>query len=278
MTLVAAISIGFALQTFLLSSATLRQDHWKKVTLLAIIWCILPVSVELILMLFLDRSETGDISGFALLSFLFVAPFYGFLNARLLQSINEESLLFLSLAVLYLLFIHVWHPFWLILTIIPVLTLLLRHRNQDSLLAPMLGYGLFLFLLITVTLLQFQRIYVTMALPENQQPGFFDLLMGSMLALYLAFHLWFAAKFIMIAFTCIRFRGRELARPLFQSKMRNRHLPYPAIILVLFIQAMIYAGNARFGWLAPELVIEASILFLPQAVNFWLRSSNHIGA
>tara|TARA_B100001939_G_scaffold253115_1_gene220057 strand:+ start:24375 stop:25202 length:828 start_codon:yes stop_codon:yes gene_type:complete len=270
--IILAIGIGFAVQTWLLSAATLRKDHWLKLTLLAAIWCLIPVAIDIVLMVFVDRQTPGDISGFALLSFLFVVPFYGFLNARLLQSINEETLLFLSLAVIYLLSLNLWHPAWFLILLLPPLSLILRRQNPDGLVSPLLSYGLFLFLLIAVALLQFQRIYVTMAMPANRQPAFFELLAGSMLAIYLGFHLWFAAKFIMILITCIRSRGRALALALMQSKVRMRHLPYPAIAFILLIQGGIYLANRQFHWMEPELVMEVSVLLLPQAVNFWLRS------
>ncbi|MBI40155.1 MAG: hypothetical protein CMF59_11185 [Leptospiraceae bacterium] len=271
MSVIVAIGLGFTIQSWLLSAATLRKDHWIKFTSMAALWCLIPVAIDVLLMVFVDRDTPGDISGFALMSFLFVVPFYGFLNARLLQSINEETLMFLSLAVVYLVSLSIWHPLWFSVLIIPIIVWILRWREPLSLVAALLGYGLFLFLLITVAILQFQRIFVTLALPVSMQPGFFTLLAGSMLALYLAFHLWFAAKFIMIAITCVRSRGRALARDLLQSKVRSRHLPYPVIIMILFLQAGVYLTNRYLQWMEPALIVEASVLLLPQAVNYWLR-------
>ena len=269
-----AIASGFALQAFLLARATLRKDHWQKLAILSLLWCILPALLEVILLFFADWSP-GDLSGFALFSFLIVVPFYGFLNARLLQAINEETVLFLSVAVLYLLsYQKFWHPGFAGILAVPLLALLLRKWKPESLLSPFLSYGLFLTLLLSVALLQFQRIYTTMALPESIQPGFLPLFMGSMLAMYLAFHLWFAAKFIMIGITCLRSRGRQLAGLLLQDKVRARHLPGLAVGLVVALQIILYASNHMANWIEPALLLEGSVLLLPQAMGFWIRRNS----
>lgn len=288
MTLTLALAIGFSLQTFLLARATLSSTHWKRMTVLALLWCIVPTLLDLALQLFwMDGDEevrSADISGFALLSFFFVVPFYGFINGRLLQAINEESVLFLSLATLYMLHLqnlvslpaNPQEPLsaataWFAMPGIPLAALLLRRRNPDSLLAGAILYGCFLSLLILTAVLQFDKIYVTLALPPGMQPSFLPLLTGSMLALYLAFHLWFGAKFMMILISCVRERGRDLASQFLSEKVRNPHLPWPAIILIALLQVGLFTANARFSLVEPYILAEASILLFPQAMNFWLR-------
>ncbi|MCB1138173.1 MAG: hypothetical protein KDK25_08765 [Leptospiraceae bacterium] len=288
MTLILALSIGFTVQTFLLARATLDSVHWKRMTALALIWCMVPAFLDMALQAFSPDGDAqgspGDISGFALLSYFFVVPFYGFINGRLLQTINEESVLFLSLAALYLLQLQnlltiptVAPEFlspgaaWFALPCVPLTAFLIRRRNPDSLAAPCLIYCFFLFLLILAAILQFDRIYVTLALPPGMQPSFFPLLTGSMLSIYLAFHLWFGAKFLMILLTCLRERGRDLAREFLSQKVRQPHLPWPAILLIASLQIALFAANMEFAFVDPHLMAEASILVFPQAMNYWLR-------
>ncbi|MCB1165619.1 MAG: hypothetical protein KDK33_05680 [Leptospiraceae bacterium] len=268
-----SLAFGFLAQSSLLAFTTLRRDHARNFLILTIVWILIPVALDSIIgawrWAFSDGYRTTEMSGFALFSYLIVMPFYGFVNGRLLQVIAEETVLFVAMTLAYLLLAHGQVGLWPVPAIAIVASVFFFVFRRLELSRRIVLYGIFLAEMLLFAYVQFDIIYATLASPEGTPPVWTMILAG-MLSLYLAFHLWFGAKFIMIVLSCIRAPGRELADQFFSEKVLDRHLPLPVVLLIVTLQSLLFL-NLKLQWVNEMAVVEVSMLLIPQSVNAWFR-------
>lgn len=266
-----ALALGFFAQTSWLAVRSLARSPALAVTLVAALWLGAPALLEtaqlLIRLLWPDAVawREGEFLGSALLTFLYVGPFYGFVNARFLQTLHPASIASLSLHFATVCVFHWSGLAWpgllaLVLGISGGVLLAALFVRQLAWPVRMALYGWFLAMLGVAAWLEARFFFGQLDLSPGELPGPATTFFAGMAGLYALFHLWFAIKYALIVLSCARGEGRALARDFFHEKFPWNAPQRAPLAAALVAQAAISAAGFYFASDYQDLIVALGLI------------------
>ncbi|MCR9141019.1 MAG: hypothetical protein NXI24_02020 [bacterium] len=218
----------------------------------------------------------------AVLFFIFVVPFYGFLSARIFPAINEQTIFAVWALFAYLCFVRgsvfadlgrqiaVPGIQWGFL-IAGGLGLAAVFAGFRPLALRIALYGWHLGALGFLSYLEWPVIVELFAAsdPGTSAVGsrMLWIFFAAMASVVLVFHAWFGLKYLFIIVSCVRGRGRELAADFFQAKFGAPPLSTGIFAALAMLQIAAYAGNAAWDWIPAAALIQASVALVPALLD-----------
>ncbi|MCB1174270.1 MAG: hypothetical protein KDK39_11915 [Leptospiraceae bacterium] len=277
-----AICIGFLLQVVLLARENLdRKRAWRVIGGSAV-WLLGSVLIELVFWLAARIGlragpyYPGEVVIGAIFMYLYVFPFYGFFENRLLQVVNRSSVWLLTVVFWYSVLVLPtsparYYPILFYTTIaVNLIAFTLSWSRQPGSWARLFIYGWFLYTLMLLALMELPRAFVFLNDNSSDWLNLARVVLAAMLLLYFTFHIWFALKYLLVLMTCLRSSGRQLAFRMIAQKVTATEMPIMLSLLVLALQVGLYALNYYQHWMDPMLMIQISVIVLPQALGWWL--------
>jgi hypothetical protein len=266
-----ALALGFFVQTSWLAARSMARRPALAVILIAALWlCAPPVleAVQLGIRAFFPNAiawREGELLGGALLLFLYIGPFYGFVNARFLQTLHPASIASLSVH-FSLLCAARWSELpaaWLMMLALAIsgaVLLAVFFAQQLAWFFRMALYGWFLAILGAAAWLEARFFFGQLDLSPEELPGSVTAFFAGMAGLYALFHLWFAVKYALIVLSCTRGEGRALAHEFFSEKFPWAAPRRLALAATLVAQAAISAAGLYFMPEYQELIIALGLI------------------
>lgn len=266
-----ALALGFFAQTSWLAVRSLARRPALAVILVAALWLCAPALLETLQLLIRTLLPSaiawreGEFLGSALLTFLYVGPFYGFVNARFLQTLHPASIASLSLHFAAVSLFH-WSgdssPGLLaaVLAISGVVLAIALLVRQLAWSVRMALYGWFLAMLGAAAWLEARFFFGQLDLSPEELPGPVTTFFAGMAGLYALFHLWFAVKYALIVFSSARGEGRALARDFFQEKFPWNAPQRAPLAAALVAQAAISAVGFYFAPGYQDLIVALGLI------------------
>lgn len=252
-----ALALGFFVQTSWLAVRSLARRPASAVIVVAALWLCAPPILEAVQLgiraFFPDAAawREGEFLGSALLVFLYVGPFYGFVNARFLQTLHPASIA--SLSVHFSLLCAArgsdLPAAWLLMAALAIsgaVLLAVFFARQLAWFFRMALYGWFLAILGAAAWLEARFFFGQLDLSPEELPGPVTTFFAGMAGLYALFHLWFAVKYALIVLSCARGEGRALAHEFFAEKFPWAAPRRLALAATLVVQAAISAAGLYF--------------------------------
>lgn len=273
------IAIGLLLQGGLLAFTSLHRDDFKKIFAISAVWILGPLIADTLYagsvsIFYSEKFEYTGVSFFGLFSYFLVMPFYGFINTTLLQKINTESVLFILIACFFET-VRTSKPEWITASIGWTLLIIPGFFFSKRVFGKVILYGVFLSQLLFYAIMQFDKMYQIFVLPETDQHTIMLALITSMLALYIAFHVWFLVKFILLIFVSIRERGRTVTGILVDPLVRSIHIKPVWIAVTVFIQiGFLYFSLEIADNQWSILILQACFFVPPQLIAIIIRIKN----
>ncbi len=280
-----ALALGFFAQTSWLASRSLARRPALAVITVAALWLCAPALLEtaqvLVRAIFPGAAawREGEFLGGALLAFLYVGPFYGFVNARFLQTLHPASIASLSVhfcvlgSLRFSDFPVPWLPVVAGAIAAAVLLSVFLARNLAWFFRMAL-YGWFLIMLGAAAWLESRYFFQQLDVSPDELPGPVTSFFAAMAGLYALFHIWFAVKYVLIALSCLRGEGRALARDFFIEKFPWA-APRPAPLgATLCVQLLVSAAGLYFIPDYQELILALGLVLPgPLADRIFSRNS-----
>lgn len=118
--------------------------------------------------------------------------------------------------------------------------------------------------------------YSLFLLPETGESQLLKSVISSMLALYIAFHVWFLIKFIILIFMTVRERGRKVAAEIMEPLVENSHLKSGWILTATGLQLLLlYLSHTLTGEGLSLLILHVCFFGPPQIVAILIRKMNN---
>jgi len=204
-------------------------------------------------------SDSGII---VLLFIMMVLPLWGLFDERLLSQVGELGIAVLGLtAAAQVADRGAWVAAAGVAVGSTVVAALVFFR-RGGVAMPVIGYGCFLINTVVLAVLEGDH---ALALLNDDvvEVEVVSTLMGFAALMWLAFHSVFASKFVLIALTCLRVRGRQLACE-FGARMVTPSAASPMGALGVVVASSILLGtDLVFDWASDGLLVAAMIFVLP---------------
>lgn len=204
----------------------------------------------------------SDFGILVLLFIVMVVPLWGLFDERILARTGEVGIAVLGItAAARLASSDAWTPAATVAALsVGLAVLLLRTRASDA--VRLFAYGWFLLCVVLLAVLEGDNAIALInddIVEVSAAPTFaaFAALM------WLAFHAAFAAKFVVIALSCVTARGRELAYD-FGARMVVESTASPrAGAVAVGVVAVILGSDVVFDWAPGSVLVAAAIFTFP---------------
>jgi len=204
----------------------------------------------------------SDFGILVLLFIVMVLPLWGLFDERILARTGEVGIVVLGLtAAARLASDGEWVPAAAVaLTSIGLAAILLRNLASDV--ARLVAYGWFLLCVVLLAVLEGDNA-LALINDEVVEVSAVPTFAAFAALMWLAFHSVFASKFVLIALTCVRARGRRLALDFGARMIVPSTTSTLASAAAVGAVAVLLGSDVLFDWAPDAMLVAAVIFFFP---------------
>ncbi len=219
---------------------------------------------------FLDHR--ADVAAGALLFVVMALPLWGLFDERILARVGEVGIASVGLAAGYRLADRVGPAIGLTIAVASILVAALGAGAPGGGLRRLIGYAWFLAGAVVLAITEAEGALDPLVEDVIEvRPGAVFAAFGALV--WLAFHGAFAAKFVLIAFTCVRRRGRELAYAFSDRVVLPAHTSVPIAAALLAFEGAVLLSDHVSDWADDTVVVAVVIFALPLVERLAARAS-----
>ncbi len=136
-------------------------------------------------------------------------------------------------------------------------------RTTDERNTRLKAYGWFLTGAVILAIIELGEVIDPLTSSDSGSVGVVETFVAFAALMWLAFHGFFAAKYVLIIFTCHRRRGRELARSFGRRVVVPAASPWPVMLAALAAEAGLLYSDHRWDWGSDTVVSALVVLAIP---------------
>ncbi len=205
----------------------------------------------------------ADLGATVLLVMVMLVPVWGLLDEAVLTRVGDLGIVSMGFAVAYRTAPDIGDRPALLIAGMSILFVPALARTTDAKNTRLKAYGWFLTGAVVLAAVELGEVVEPLTSTDSAANGVTETFVAFAALVWLAFHGFFAAKYVLILFTCHRHRGRELARAFARRVVVPASVSRPVMLATLTAEAAILYSDHRWDWASDTVVTALVVLAIP---------------